>query len=270
MRAVAWLSLCGVAALAGAEAAEPSRPRTLLAVFAHPDDEGVVGPLLAKYAREGVRVHLAIATDGRYGVREFAGIPAGDALVRARAEEARCAAGKLGIEPPTLLGFHDGIAKTEGSPAGTMETLARLVGEVRQLFTTLKPDVVVTWGPDGLTGHPDHRLVSALVTQVFQEDRPGWPRNLYYPGFPRDRGPTMPASPMLPAPPLTSERYLTVQVPYEETDAKRARESFACHRSQFAPAEQDALFAMVRHFQPGVIALRPFVPEQSRDLFPGR
>ena len=249
-------------------AAEPPPTRTLLAVFAHPDDEGSVGPLLARYARDGVKVHLAIATDGRYGVRDFAGIPAGDALARARAEEARCAAEKLGIEPPLLFGLPDGIARTEGSPAGTIGTLARLVEEVRKAYTTVKPDVVVTWGADGLTGHPDHRLVSAVVTLVFQEGQPGGPRNLYYTGFSRDRAAGAPALPGLSPPPLTADRFLTVRVPFEEKDAQRARESFACHRSQFAPAEQEGLLALVRHFHPGALTLRPFVPEASRDLFP--
>jgi LmbE family N-acetylglucosaminyl deacetylase len=262
-----WLGILALAAAPAVTAAEA--PRTLLAVFAHPDDEGVVGPLLAKYAREGVRVHLAIATDGRFGVRDFARIPAGDALAQARVLEARCAAEKLGIEPPVMLGFPDGIANTQGSPAGAMGRLARLVEEVRKLFTGLKPDAVVTWGPDGFTGHPDHRLVSAVVTQVFQEGQPGWPRNLYYSGFPRDRAAGAPAIPGLPVP-LTADRYLTVRVAYEERDAQRARESFACHRSQFTTAEQDGLFALVRHFHPGVMALRPFVREESRDLFPAR
>jgi LmbE family N-acetylglucosaminyl deacetylase len=268
-RAVAASMLFVVsAAVPAASAAQPPRARTLLAVFAHPDDEGVVGPLLARYAREGVRVHLAIATDGRYGVRDFAGIPAGDALVKARAEEARCAAETLGIEPPVLLGLSDGLARTEGSPSGAMATLADLVRKVRHLFTELKPDVVVTWGPDGMTGHPDHRLVSAVVTQVFQEDQPGWPRNLFYPGFPRGRAATMPAIPGLSAPPLTAERYLTVRVPFEERDAQKARASFACHRSQFTPQEQDALFALVRHFHAGAVTLRPWQGNaQARDLF---
>jgi LmbE family N-acetylglucosaminyl deacetylase len=254
-----------------AQPAEPAPARTLLAVFAHPDDEGVVGPLLARYAREGVRVHLAVATDGRYGVRDFAGIPAGDALVKARAEEARCAAEKLGAQPPVLLGFPDGIARTEGSPADAMANLARLVVEVRKLFTELRPDAVVTWGPDGMSGHPDHRLVSAVVTQVFQEDGPGWPHNLYFPGFARERAAAAPIVPGWPPLPLTAERYLTVRVAYEERDAQRARESFACHRSQFTPQEQEGVGMLVRHFHAGAVTLRPWQGlERGADLFPAR
>jgi LmbE family N-acetylglucosaminyl deacetylase len=249
-------------------AAEAPARRTLLAVFAHPDDEGVVGPLLARYARQGVRVHLAIATDGRYGVRDFARIPAGEELARTRAAEARCAAEKLGVELPSMLsliGLPDGIARTEGSPADAMVRLQRLVAEVRGLFQALRPDVVITWGPDGMSGHPDHRLVGAAVTQVFQEGQPGWPRNLYYPGFPHDRAASAPVVPGMPPLPVTHARYLTMRVPFEEQDAERARASFACHRTQFAPEEQQALFGMIRHYHPGVIALRPWQPEAAAD-----
>ena len=255
-------------------AAEAPARRTLLAVFAHPDDEGVVGPLLARYARQGVRVHLAIATDGRYGVRDFAKIPAGEELARSRSAEARCAAEKLGVELPSMLsliGLPDGIARTEASPADAMGRLQRLVEEVRGLFKALRPEVVVTWGPDGMTGHPDHRLVSAAVTQVFQEGQDGWPRNLYYPAFPHDRAATAPAAPGMPVLPVTHARYRTMRVPYEERDIERARDSFACHRSQFAPAEQDALFGLMRHYHPGAIALRPWQPEApGDDLFARR
>jgi LmbE family N-acetylglucosaminyl deacetylase len=83
--------------------------RTLLAVFAHPDDEAIAGPLLAKYATEkGTRVVLAVVTNGDKGVTPFAGIPAGEALAAGRAKEAACSARELGIEPPVLFGLPDG------------------------------------------------------------------------------------------------------------------------------------------------------------------
>ena len=71
-------------------------PRTLVAVLAHPDDEGPAGPVLARYAREGVQVHLLVASNGEQGVGanpEFLraqSIAAGDALGKMRTEEARC------------------------------------------------------------------------------------------------------------------------------------------------------------------------------------
>src|ERR1700682_1394237 len=76
----------GIGASVPAKTPPADRPRTLLAVFAHPDDETLVGPLLASYARRGGRVRLAIVTDGGQGVRPHAGIPAGPQLATARAE----------------------------------------------------------------------------------------------------------------------------------------------------------------------------------------
>src|SRR4029077_18340699 len=80
--------------------------RTLVAVFAHGDDEGAAAPILARYAREGVQVYLIIATDGAQG-GSHTSIPRGPELARVRSEEARCAADALGIHAPILLGFPD-------------------------------------------------------------------------------------------------------------------------------------------------------------------
>src|SRR5687768_6663280 len=82
--------------------------RPILAVFAHPDDERVIGPLLSRLAREGRETHLVIATDGAKGVRDFAKIPAGPELAAARTKEALCAASRLGVRKLHILGLPDG------------------------------------------------------------------------------------------------------------------------------------------------------------------
>jgi LmbE family N-acetylglucosaminyl deacetylase len=93
-------------------------PRTLVAVLAHADDEGPAAPILARYAREGVQVHLIIASDGVAGGGQQGNIPRpdttvpGEELGRQRVEEARCATQALGILPPILLGFPDGKLAT--------------------------------------------------------------------------------------------------------------------------------------------------------------
>src|SRR3954464_3255181 len=84
------------ATLPRAAVAQSTRP--VLAVFAHPDDERVIGPLLSRLAREGRETHLAIATDGSQGIRDFAKIPAGPALAAERAKEAKCAAKRVGVK----------------------------------------------------------------------------------------------------------------------------------------------------------------------------
>jgi hypothetical protein len=70
------------------------RNRTILAVFAHADDEGSVGPLLARYAREKVDVYLVIVTRGETFAPQT-NLSPGEEIAKLRAEEARCAADAL-------------------------------------------------------------------------------------------------------------------------------------------------------------------------------
>ena len=141
------------------------RAPVLLAIFAHPDDEASVSAVLAKYAAAGARVYLAVATDGRLGVSPHAGIPAGDGLAAVRDKELQCAAGRLGLQAPIRFGLQDQLRMAEGLGAYSAQ-MSELRERVRQLFEELQPDAVITWGPSGWTGHPDHRIVSAVVTEL--------------------------------------------------------------------------------------------------------
>ena len=256
---------CGIVCVADSRVRAQESPRTLVAIFAHPDDEQVVSPLLARYAREGVDVHLVIATDGQKGVRDHAGIPAGEALATARAAEARCACEKLGIHPPILLGLVDGDLYTTQSKT----TLLR---EVARLFTELKPDVVVTWGPDGITGHTDHRMVSNVVTQVVQRGATDAPRQLFYSGLSAERLAVIAASAGRGVPPgmaTVQDRFLPVRIAYEDQDAAAAGTSLACHESQYTPEEMARMSGMARGAEDGTVRLRPWFVDPGRitDLF---
>ncbi|MBI2402262.1 MAG: PIG-L family deacetylase [Gemmatimonadetes bacterium] len=233
---------------------------TLVAVFAHPDDERIVGPLLARYAREGHEVYLVIATDGRKGVREHAGVPAGESLAAARAREARCAARQLGIHAPILLGLEDaGLA--------SFASLGRLREEVRRVLRDLQPEAVISFGPEGGTGHPDHRLVGAVVTEVVQSGGEGIPRALYYPSLPSERMKDAPPA----RPEVTSipQKHLPIVVPFAPEDFEAAHQAFACHYTQYPPAEMDAIMRYLAHGFDGAVHLRPWygVAEGRTDLF---
>lgn len=262
------LIVCGVLAAtsaAGSLARAQESPRTLVAIFAHPDDEQTVSPILARYAREGAEVHVVIATDGQRGVREHAGIPAGEALATARAAEARCACERLGIHPPVLLGLVDGDLHTQ-------ENKATLLREVARLFTELEPDVVVTWGPDGVTGHTDHRMVSNVVTEVVQRGAPGAPDQLFYVGLSAERLAVLAAAAGESAPrgmATVKDRFLPVRVPYEDEDAAAAGKSLACHESQYTPEEMARMSGMTRAAENGAVRLRPWFvdPGPLTDLF---
>ena len=113
--------------------------KTLVAVFAHADDEGVAAPVLARYAREGAAVYLIIATDGAQG-GSHTSIPRGAELARVRGEEARCAADALGIRAPILLGFPDAhLGSYMEDPARLFQLTARLQAELQRL----RPDAMI-------------------------------------------------------------------------------------------------------------------------------
>ena len=256
MAAVAFLAIVAVAPVLSAQT---SARRVLVAVFAHPDDEIAVGPMLARYAREGVEVRLVLATNGDRGVR-ITNIPAGDALGRARAMEAACSAERLRINPPILLDLGDG---TLAVPA----TLRRLQTEMARVLKELEPGAVVTWGAEGLDGHPDHRIVGAVVTQILQGWTGGDPPALYYPGFPPDRTAAVPDSPFARTP--TLDRFLTVRVSFEPRDFEATWSAFDCHQSQYTQEERDMSRPRMNQLLNGHIYLRPaFAREESRsDIF---
>lgn len=254
------LVLAGVAA--PASAASQTGGHKVIAIFAHPDDERIVGPLLSRYAREGQDVYLVIATDGSKGVTEFAHVPAGDSLAHVRAGEARCAARQLGIHPPMLLGLTDaGLA--------SFASLERLRNEVRRVLGELKPDVVISFGPEGGTGHPDHRLVGDVVTEVVQSGGAGVPQALYYPSLPAERMASAPKA----EPTVTSvpQRSLPIAVPFAPQDLEATRRAFACHATQYTPAQMDSVMRYLAHGFDGAVHLRPWYGEGAAraDLFDG-
>jgi len=133
----------------------------LMAIMAHPDDESLgVGGTLAKYASEGVEVFLLTATrgeSGRYrghrpGEPEH---PGASELGRVREAELRAAASALGLCEVSLLDYHDQFLDR----ADPREAIAAIAGHIRRI----QPDVVVTFGPDGAYGHPDHIAISQFT-----------------------------------------------------------------------------------------------------------
>jgi len=224
-------------------------PRPILAVFAHADDERVIAPLLSKLARDGRETHLVIATDGAKGIRDFAGIPAGAELAAARAKEARCAATRLGVRQLHLLGLPDaGLA--------SFDALGKLRTALVALVDALDPSVIITFGPEGGTGHPDHRLVGDVMTEIVQRDARHANLDLLYASLPTERLRTAP--PAKPGVGGMAESLLTVRVPFEERDLAAQREAYACHKTQYTPAEMDAVNRYLAHAFNGMVWLRPW------------
>jgi LmbE family N-acetylglucosaminyl deacetylase len=134
--------------------------QTLLVILAHPDDESFpMGGTLAKYAAQGVRVELICATRGEAGIPGKS--PVETAQIRER--ELRAAASVLGLSKVHFLGYEDGKLAAANAEA-VVQDLVRRMWQIR-------PNAVITFGPDGISGHPDHLAIHRFTTQAF--DRAG-------------------------------------------------------------------------------------------------
>jgi LmbE family N-acetylglucosaminyl deacetylase len=132
--------------------------RRLMCVLAHPDDESLgTGGTLARYAAEGVGTYLLTATRGEHGrFHEGQVRPGPEVVGRTREDELLAAAKELGVREVSLLGYPDGgLDRVE--PAAAIE---RIVSHIRRV----RPQVVITFAPDGAYGHPDHIAISQLAT----------------------------------------------------------------------------------------------------------
>lgn len=132
----------------------------LLCVLAHPDDESLaLGGTIAKYSSLGVETSLLVATRGERGWRGHPSQNPGEtALGQIREREVRQASKALGISHLRFLDYIDG----DLDQADEAEATAKIVRAIRQL----RPDVVLTFGPDGLYGHPDHIAISQFTTSA--------------------------------------------------------------------------------------------------------
>lgn len=133
--------------------------KTLMAVFAHPDDEITAGAILNKYAEEGVKVYLVVATDGRFGTNDRTAHVAGDGLAALRREEMQCSADKLGVEL-IHLEYEDQL-RSAGGFDGHIPHIRSLMKDIYDIIERTQPDAIITFGPDGWSNHMDHRLVGA-------------------------------------------------------------------------------------------------------------
>ena len=239
--------------------APDNQNKTLLAVFAHPDDEAFgTGGMLAHYAAAGVHVALVCATRGEVGEISDPTLATPETLGDVRETELRCAAETLGIREVVFLGYRDsGMAGTPENDdprayinAPTGEVVSRLVGVIRRL----RPDVVVTFEPNGAYGHPDHIAIHRHTLAAFQaaadpacypDQGTAWqPDRLFYTAIPRSFFMAM-RDRLLAAGDDASEFarfedfgwpdeqvHVTLDVA-EEINAKWS--SFFCHRTQFGP-----------------------------------
>ena len=129
----------------------------LLGVFAHPDDETFcAGGTFARYAGQGAEIMVVSATRGQAGQIRDGAVGTRRTIAAVREGELRLACERLGITTVRCLDHVDGTLADAWFPA--------LVEEVAEVIAEFRPDVVITFGPDGGYGHPDHVTISAATT----------------------------------------------------------------------------------------------------------
>ncbi len=227
--AIALAALVSGPATAQSEG-DPGPPR-VLAALAHPDDELFMAPALAAMARQGYAVLIVHATPGDAGPG-VSGLPQGAGLAAVRQAEAQCAGRALGVKEVRNLAFGDGLLAETARTGALADALAdQLVGV----------EIVLTWGPDGGYGHADHRMVSALTTQVVQATPAAKRPKLLYVGIPSG---SLPPVPEMADWATTDPALLTEIIAYTPADLAAAKAAALCHATQFPEASRQGMMGL--------------------------
>lgn len=236
IRTATMIALAALA-LAPAKAQEaPAESQRVLVVLAHPDDELTMAPAIAALARQGALVMMAYATEGDAGPG-VSDHPPGEELARVRLQEATCAGKALGSPMLHSFGLGDGrlgidVHRDGSHAAGLLQGLQPLVSSATH---------ILTWGPDGGYGHGDHRMVSALTTQIVQampaSDRP----QLLYVGIPAG---SLPPVPEMARWATTDPALLTESIAYTPADLAAATAAAQCHVTQFDEASRAGMMGL--------------------------
>jgi len=227
--------------------------RTILFVGAHPDDETAIGELLHKYAKSGNKVFVIIATDGKDGTR-VTKIPAGDSLGKLRRAESVCGCKTLGLEPPIFLGIER--LDTKIGTGRYFKEHQRFMDSLKMRIPLIKPDIIITAGPDGDTHHSEHIVAGATVTELLLAE--GWVKKypLYHFAWRKRVESVDPGSYM-------DEQYVNVKISYTLEDKKKALEALNCYVTQYTAEELKQEAANKLKDESNTTNLRKFVVKKG-------
>lgn len=232
---------------------------TLLAILAHPDDESFFcAGTLARYAALGHPVYLICATRGEQGEILHPEIdpvlyPKGQARGKLRQDELNQACRILGIKPPIFLDYQDSGHPLEVARANPHAFMHQEVAAVEQKLlepiAMLKPEVILTFDPQGIYGHIDHILIHRAATAAF------WSVSAVMQPAPRRL--------LYPLRSATEDGFAAIVDvrPY----AQQIRGALLAHRSQVGEAGR---FEQIEREWPGILEQEKFVLGGLRGSFP--
>lgn len=239
--------------------------RRVLAIYAHPDDEGLVGGTLAKFIAEGDQVTLLCTTRGEVGEISDPALATPDTLGYVRELELRAAMAQIGLWDVRFLPFRDsgmaGTPENDDPRSFVQQADTTVVQELVTMIRTIRPHFVFTWQPNGGYGHPDHLAAhrhtlaayeAAGDAAAFPDAGVAWsPERLYWSAFTMKRfaGPMLEAERrgLLPEP-IDPERRERFEKALMEPDppvsinincapfAAAKRRAQSMHRTQFGGA----------------------------------
>jgi LmbE family N-acetylglucosaminyl deacetylase len=139
---------------------ETDLPHHLMGIWPHPDDEAYLSAgLMARMADAGRGVTVITLTRGEKGTSDPADFDQPHFAER-RERELRASLAELGVDDVTILDYRDGECDLVDDEAA--------IAQITEQIDAVRPDMVITFGPDGITGHRDHRTVSAWVTEAWR------------------------------------------------------------------------------------------------------
>lgn len=229
---------------------------TLLAIFPHPDDETFsAGGLMAAARERGDSVILVCATRGEAGESGDPGHDTPETLGIAREAELREAMTYLGVEDVRFLGYRDsgmeGSAEAQNPQAFVRAPVAEAAARLVPMIREIRPDTVVTFGEDGVYGHPDHLHLHHVVKRaVADAGDPNWEHNeppaawqtpyLYFATAPREDLEELLARPRSPLASISDRARANLGTPRAKITtivdvsrwAQQKRDAFTAHLSQ--------------------------------------
>ena len=210
----------------------------LIAFIPHPDDESYsFGGTIALLARAGWECFIECASYGERGKRHDGGALTTNAVAEVREAELEASCQALGALPPVFWGLPDGEMRLH---KGEHERIERLVSK-------LQPQLLLTLGPDGAYGHPDHTALHRWVSEtwaVLPAPKPAllfqvFPEGLFLPQYEK-------CLRMMGDPPQPPREAIGSNTWHYEVDIAGVRElkmsSIAAHRSQLPGGESESIF----------------------------